>query len=60
MNNAELGIDAKAIRILLFQHAGVAQHRKERKTPCSLFGEFLYIFFFRAAAISHNVSGRTV
>jgi hypothetical protein len=30
VNNAKLGIDAKARGILLFQHAGVTLHIKER------------------------------
>jgi hypothetical protein len=34
VNNAELAIDfAKARGILLFQHAGVTLHRKERERP---------------------------
>ena len=45
MNNAELGIDAKAIRILLFQHAGVALYMKEKENdPHSPFSEYLYSF----------------
>jgi hypothetical protein len=33
MNNSELGINAKARGILLFQHAGVALYMKERERP---------------------------
>ena len=31
MNNVESGIDAKAREMLLFKHAGLTLHRKERK-----------------------------
>jgi hypothetical protein len=59
VNNVESGIDAKARGILLFQHAGVALHTNEIEQPCAAcLTNFCIVF--RAAAIRHNVIGRTV
>jgi hypothetical protein len=46
VKNSKLGINVKAVRILLFPHAGVALHTKERENdpPYSMFSEFLYSF----------------
>ena len=57
----ELGVDAKARGILLFQHAGVALHMKERENdPPPPARSVSFYTVFRAAAIRHKVIDRTV
>ena len=57
VNNFEQRIDAKARGILLFQHAGIALHIKESERTAHLVSFYIV---FCAAAIRHNVIGRTV
>ena len=56
----ELGIYAKVREILLFQHAGVTLHKKKREQGLCTAHSVSFYTVFRAAAIRHNVIGRTV
>jgi hypothetical protein len=59
MNKRGVGINAKTRGILLFQHIEFALHTKERKQFRAAHLASFYTVF-RAAAIRHNVVGRTV
>ena len=52
VNNAELGINAKARGILLFQHAGVALHTEERERPLAACSWIELFRCIRGATIS--------